>query len=142
MDFGIARDAGEGGATLTGAVLGTPAYMAPEQAAGRVRALDRRTDVHGLGATLFALLAGRPPFVGATVMDVLRQVLEADAPPLRALDRDVPQDLEAVVARCLEKEPGARYESARALGEDLQRFLDGDPVLARRASLARRLARQ
>ncbi|WP_437291050.1 protein kinase domain-containing protein [Sorangium sp. So ce406] len=141
MDFGIARDAGEGGATLTGAVLGTPAYMAPEQAAGRVRALDRRTDVHGLGATLFALLAGRPPFVGGTVMDVLRQVLEADAPPLRALDRDIPQDLEAVVARCLEKEPGARYESARALGEDLQRFLDGDPVLARRASLARRLAR-
>ncbi|WP_437692864.1 protein kinase domain-containing protein [Sorangium sp. So ce176] len=142
MDFGIARDAGEGGATLTGAVLGTPAYMAPEQAAGRVRALDRRTDVHGLGATLFALLAGRPPFVGGSVMDVLRQVLEADAPPLRALDSDVPQDLEAVVARCLEKEPGARYESARALGEDLQRFLDGDPVLARRASLARRLARQ
>ncbi|WP_438020350.1 protein kinase [Sorangium sp. So ce315] len=142
MDFGIARDVGEAGPTLTGALLGTPAYMAPEQAAGRVRALDRRTDVYGLGATLYALLAGRPPFVGGTVMDVLRQVLEGDAPPLRALDRDVPRDLEAVVARCLEKEPGARYESARALGEDLQRFLDGDPVLARRASLARRLARQ
>ncbi|WP_437819541.1 protein kinase domain-containing protein [Sorangium sp. So ce1078] len=141
MDFGIARDAGESGLTLTGALLGTPAYMAPEQAAGRVRALDRRTDVYGLGATLYALLAGRPPFVGGTVMDVLRQVLEADAPPLRTLDRDIPQDLEAVVMRCLEKEPGARYESARALGEDLQRFLDGDPVLARRASLGRRLAR-
>ncbi|WP_437971113.1 serine/threonine-protein kinase [Sorangium sp. So ce260] len=141
MDFGIARDAGESGLTLTGALLGTPAYMAPEQAAGRVRALDRRTDVYGLGATLYALLAGRPPFVGAAVMDVLRQVLEADAPPLRTLDRDIPRDLEAVVMRCLEKEPGARYESARALGEDLQRFLDGDPVLARRASLGRRLAR-
>ncbi|WP_437759597.1 protein kinase domain-containing protein [Sorangium sp. So ce1389] len=143
MDFGIARDVGESGLTLTGgALLGTPAYMAPEQAAGRVRSLDRRTDVYGLGATLHALLAGRPPFVGGAVMDVLRQVLEADPPPLRALDRDIPQDLEAVVLRCLEKEPGARYESARALGEDLQRFLDGDPVLARRASLARRLARQ
>ncbi|WP_437947627.1 serine/threonine-protein kinase [Sorangium sp. So ce296] len=142
MDFGIAREAGENGPTLTGALLGTPAYMAPEQAAGRVRALDRRTDVYGLGATLYALLAGRPPFVGGAVMDVLRQVLEDDAPPLRTLDRDVPRDLEAVVMRCLEKEPGARYESARALGEDLQRFLDGDPVLARRASLGRRLARQ
>ncbi|WP_437603067.1 protein kinase [Sorangium sp. So ce590] len=141
MDFGIARDAAESGLTLTGALLGTPAYMAPEQAAGRVRALDRRTDVYGLGATLYALLAGRPPFVGGTVMDVLRQVLEADAPPLRTLDRDIPRDLEAVVMRCLEREPGARYESARALGEDLQRFLDGDPVLARRASLGRRLAR-
>ncbi|WP_437580647.1 protein kinase domain-containing protein [Sorangium sp. So ce887] len=142
MDFGIARDAGESGSTLTGALLGTPAYMAPEQAAGKVRALDRRTDVYGLGATLYALLAGRPPFVGGTVMDVLRQVLEADAPPLRTLDRDIPRDLEAVVMRCLEREPGARYESARALGDDLQRFLDGDPVLARRASLGRRLARQ
>ncbi|AUX42301.1 protein kinase [Sorangium cellulosum] len=142
MDFGIAREAGEGGATLTGALLGTPAFMAPEQAAGKVHALDRRTDVYGLGATLYALLAGRPPFVGGAVIDVLRQVLEAEAPPLRTLDRDVPRDLEAVVMRCLEKEPGARYESARALGEDLQRFLDGDPVLARRASLARRLARQ
>ncbi|WP_437941628.1 protein kinase domain-containing protein [Sorangium sp. So ce341] len=142
MDFGIAREAGESGPTLTGALLGTPAYMAPEQAAGRVRALDRRTDVYGLGATLYALLAGRPPFVGGAVMDVLRQVLEDDAPPLRTLDRDVPRDLEAVVMRCLEKEPGARYASARALGEDLQRFLDGDPVLARRASLGRRLARQ
>ncbi|WP_437300213.1 protein kinase domain-containing protein [Sorangium sp. So ce426] len=141
MDFGIAREAGESGPTLTGALLGTPAYMAPEQAAGRVHALDRRTDVYGLGATLYALLAGRPPFTGGTVMDVLRQVLEEDAPPLRTLDRDIPQDLEAVVMRCLEKQPGARYESARALGEDLQRFLDGDPVLARRASLGRRLAR-
>ncbi|XYI02566.1 protein kinase domain-containing protein [Sorangium sp. So ce1128] len=142
MDFGIARDVGESGLTLTGgALLGTPAYMAPEQAAGRVRSLDRRTDVYGLGATLHALLAGRPPFVGGAVMDVLRQVLEADPPPLRTLDRDIPQDLEAVVLRCLEKEPGARYESARALGDDLQRFLDGDPVLARRASLGRRLAR-
>ncbi|MDC0681402.1 serine/threonine-protein kinase [Sorangium atrum] len=141
MDFGIAREAGESGPTLTGALLGTPAYMAPEQAAGRVHALDRRTDVYGLGATLYALLAGRPPFTGGAVMDVLRQVLEADATPLRTLDRDIPQDLEAVVMRCLEKQPGARYESARALGEDLQRFLDGDPVLARRASLGRRLAR-
>ncbi|XXT25280.1 serine/threonine-protein kinase [Sorangium sp. So ce429] len=143
MDFGIARDVGESGLTLTGGALaGTPAYMAPEQAAGMVRSLDRRTDVYGLGATLHALLAGRPPFVGGAVMDVLRQVLEAEPPPLRTVDRDIPQDLEAVVLRCLEKEPGARYESARALGEDLQRFLDGDPVLARRASLGRRLARQ
>ncbi|AUX24334.1 protein kinase [Sorangium cellulosum] len=142
MDFGIAREVGESGPTLTGALLGTPAYMAPEQAAGRVRALDRRTDVYGLGATLYAVLAGRPPFVGGTVMDLLRQVLETEATPLGALDRDIPQDLDAVVMRCLEKEPGARYESARALGDDLQRFLDGDPVLARRASLARRLARK
>ncbi|MBZ5715831.1 serine/threonine-protein kinase [Nannocystis pusilla] len=142
MDFGIAREVGESGPTLTGAPLGTPAFMAPEQAAGQARALDRRTDVYGLGATLYALLAGRPPFVGDGVMRVLAQVLTAEPPPLCDLVRDVPADLEAVVARCLEKEPGARYESARALGEDLQRFLDGDPVLARRASLVRRLVRR
>ena len=130
-DFGIARDVTDGEATATRAVQGTPAFMAPEQAAGNVGSLDRRTDVYGLGATLYSVLAGRPPFSAPTAGEILKMVLEALPPPLRSVAPNVPLDLEAIVARCLEKDPAARYASARALGEDLQRFLDGDPVAAR-----------
>lgn len=135
MDFGLAREVGDSGRTMTGAILGTPAFMAPEQAAGKVRSLDRRTDVYGLGATLYDVLAGRPPFVAGSLLELLEQVRSREPAPLRDLDRDFPRDLEAIVMKCLEKEPSARYESARALGEDLQRFLDGDAVLARRGGL-------
>jgi len=134
LDFGIARGAGDGGHTSASAVQGTPAFMAPEQAAGKVRSLDRRTDVYGLGATLYDMLAGRPPFQGDSVLEILRRVSSEEAPPLRRADPAIPLDLEAIVMKCLEKEPVLRYESARALGEDLQRFLDGDPVAARRAT--------
>jgi tetratricopeptide (TPR) repeat protein/predicted Ser/Thr protein kinase len=134
LDFGIARDVGDGGQTSPAAVLGTPAFMAPEQAAGKVRSLDRRTDVYGLGATLYDVLAGRPPFSGDSALEILHQVSHQEAPPLRSVDPTIPLDLEAIVMKCLEKDPVARYASAKALGEDLQRFLDGDPVTARRAS--------
>jgi serine/threonine-protein kinase len=136
MDFGIAREIGGQGQTLTGAIAGTPAFMAPEQARGEVRSLDRRTDVYSLGATLYDVLAGRPPFRAANAWDLLRQIMTEEAPAIRTLDRRIPADLEAIVGCCLEKEPYRRYDSAKALGEDLQRFLDGDPVHARRLSRA------
>jgi eukaryotic-like serine/threonine-protein kinase len=142
MDFGLAREAGDSGRTTTGAIMGTPSFMAPEQALGKVRSLDRRTDVYALGATLYDLLSGRPPFVADSVLGVLEKIRSEEAPPLRALDRDVPRDVEAIVARCLEKEPNARYPSARALAEDLQRFLDGDPVAARRGALGYALVKR
>ncbi|HEU4532553.1 MAG TPA: serine/threonine-protein kinase, partial [Polyangiaceae bacterium] len=135
MDFGLAREAGDSGRTTTGAIAGTPSFMAPEQALGKVRSLDRRTDVYGLGATLYDLVAGRPPFVAETVLGLLEKIRSEEATPPRAVDRNVPRDLDAIVLKCLEKQPGARYESARALGDDLQRFLDGDPVLARGGAL-------
>jgi serine/threonine-protein kinase len=130
-DFGLARDVTEGGALKAHSVQGTPAYMAPEQAAGRGGSLDRRTDVYGLGATLYAALAGQPPFPASDVTAILKMVEQAPAPPLRTVAPSTPADLEAITMKCLEKDPAQRYPSAKALGEDLQRFLDGDPVEAR-----------
>jgi serine/threonine-protein kinase len=136
MDFGLAREVGAQGQTETSSIAGTPAYMAPEQARGEIAALDRRTDVYALGATLYDMLAGRPPFEGGSTLMILQKVLLEEPTPLRKLRPEVPRDLEAIVMKCLEKEPGQRYDSAKALGEDLQRLLDGEPVQARRASLS------
>ncbi|QRK10426.1 protein kinase [Archangium violaceum] len=130
MDFGLARDWRDEG-TATGAVLGTPHYMAPEQARGEVSRLDRRVDVYALGASLYALLTGQPPFTGANALEVITRIQSDELRPPRALDEDIPSDLEAIVLKCLEKERSARYDSARALVEDLERFLGGEPVLAR-----------
>jgi formylglycine-generating enzyme required for sulfatase activity len=127
LDFGVARDVGAERLTLTGEVLGTPAYMAPEQADGTH--VDARADVYGLGAVLFTLLAGRAPFVGSPV-NVLNQVLTAD-PRWPSVDQpDLPLGLEAVIRRAMEKEPAHRYGSAGALGQDLERWLAGEPPLA------------
>lgn len=130
MDFGLARDWQEG-VTVTGTVLGTPHYMAPEQARGEVARLDRRADVYSLGATLYALLTGQPPIQGSNGLEVINNLANVEPRPPRALDRNIPSDLEAIALKCLEKEPSARYDSARALAEDLDRFLSGEPVLAR-----------
>ncbi|WP_163999972.1 serine/threonine-protein kinase [Pyxidicoccus caerfyrddinensis] len=131
MDFGLAREGrDEGGAAHQ--VLGTPHYMAPEQARGEVSRLDRRVDVYALGATLYLLLTGKPPFPGDTEAEVLTRLQTEEPKPPRAVDADIPEDLEAIVLKCLEKERPARYDSARALAEDLGRFLEGEPVLARR----------
>jgi serine/threonine-protein kinase len=130
MDFGLARD-WQQETTVTGTVLGTPNYMAPEQARGEVRLLDRRADVYSLGATLYVLLTGQQPIPGRSVLEVLNNLATVDPRPPRELERNVPADLEAITLKCLEKEPSARYDSARALAEDLGRFLNGDPVQAR-----------
>ncbi|HEX8434570.1 protein kinase domain-containing protein [Archangium sp.] len=132
MDFGLARDWKEG-VTATGSVLGTPHYMAPEQARGEVARLDRRADVYSLGATLYHLLTGVPPVPGTNALEVLNNISSEEPRPPRSLDPDIPRDLEAIVLKCLEKDRSARYDSARALAEDLERFLGGEPVQARSA---------
>lgn len=141
MDFGLARIAGEVGETMTGHITGTPAYMAPEQARGDIRELDRRTDVYSLGATLYDILATRPPFVEDQTWKVLMRISVEDAPPLRSVWPAVPADVNTIVMKCLERDPIRRYESAKALGEDLQRYLDGDPIAARQGSVPYRLTR-
>ena len=139
MDFGIARPTSGGEITSDGSFMGTPAYSAPEQVRGDSRSIDRRTDVYGLGATLYRVLSGAPPFEGSTSA-VIYEVLESEPKPLRPLG--IPADVETIVLKCLEKDPEQRYPSARALAEDLQRFVDGDPILARPVGLAGRLLRR
>ncbi|MFL5350815.1 MAG: protein kinase domain-containing protein [Hyalangium sp.] len=134
VDFGLARQVEDHGQTQTGEVLGTPAYMPPEQANGNVHELDRRADVYSLGATLYDVIAGRPPFVSDHSWKLLLMVALEDAPPLRQVKPAVPRDIETIVMKCLEREPARRYDSARALAEDLQRFLDGEPIQAKQAS--------
>jgi eukaryotic-like serine/threonine-protein kinase len=140
LDFGLARDQESSRLTTIGVVMGTPSYMAPEQARGDRQRIDRRTDVYGLGATLYELLTGRPPFDGDTSMAVLMQLMQDDPTPPRALDASIPADLETVVLKCLEKDPQRRYDSARALADDLRRYLDGEPIAARRAGIVHKLA--
>ncbi|MBI2839070.1 MAG: tetratricopeptide repeat protein [Acidobacteria bacterium] len=117
-DFGLAREQFTRGITATGIVVGTLEYMSPEQARGETEQLDRRSDVYSLGATLFEMLAGRPPFKESSIIVMMRLVIEEDPPLLRSLNPRTPVDLETIIAKCLEKEPQRRYESARALAED------------------------
>lgn len=141
MDFGLARDWDQD-VTETGSVLGTPSYMSPEQARGEVSRLDRRTDIYSLGATLYHAVTGRPPVTGANALEILGAIAAHEVPSMRGPGLDVPRDLEAITLKCLEKERGRRYESARALAEDLDRFLAGDPVLARPTGLWYRVQRK
>jgi serine/threonine-protein kinase len=141
-DFGLARSFAEGEDEKTGSVLGTPHYMSPEQARGEVQRLDRRADVYSLGATLYSLLTGAPAMPGKNAMEVLYSIANTEPRPLRALDKDLPVELEAITLRCLEKDRSARYSSARALAEDLDRFLRGDPVEARPTGVWYRLRKR
>ncbi len=132
-DFGLARRLNSGaGLTATGAVLGTPSYMAPEQARGG-KEVTTQTDVYGVGAVLYELLTGRPPFHGADVLSTLDQVKEREPMRPRAVCEFVDPDLETVCLKCLEKDPNRRYSGAAALADDLDRWLRGEPVLARRS---------
>jgi serine/threonine protein kinase/tetratricopeptide (TPR) repeat protein len=131
VDFGLARVRGQEGLTATGEILGTPSYMPPEQASGRGDDIGPLADVYALGAVLYCLLTGRPPFQAATEAETLRQVLDQDPVPPRQLNAGVPRDLQTVCLKCLEKDPTKRYPSAQALADDLDRFLAGEPILAR-----------
>ncbi|WNG33685.1 protein kinase [Archangium violaceum] len=142
MDFGLAHDWTTQGATATGSVLGTPHYMSPEQARGEVGQLDRRADVYSLGATLYHLLTGQLPIPGTHGLEVLNNIATVEPRPPRALNPNLPPDLEAIVLKCLEKDRSARYDSAHALAEELDRFLAGEPVQARPAGLGYRLRKK
>jgi eukaryotic-like serine/threonine-protein kinase len=141
-DFGLARRQ-EGGValTLSGARMGTPSYMAPEQARGLTHALGPGLDIYALGAILYELLTGRPPFRAETAAETERQAIEQEPVSPSRLNARVPRDLETVCLKCLEKEPGGRYSTAGALAEDLSRFLDHEPIRARPAGPLIRLAR-
>ncbi|MBI3724471.1 tetratricopeptide repeat protein [bacterium] len=134
MDFGLAREIGSADRlTATGQSLGTPAYMAPEQAAGDLAAQGPRTDVYGLGGILYRGLAGEPPFQGETVRELLFRVIREDAVPPSRGNPLVPRDLETIALRCLAKDPGSRYPTAAAVALDLARFEEGQAILARPA---------
>lgn len=142
MDFGIAREQGTTDLTTTGMVLGTPAYMSPEQASGDIHRVDRRADVYSLGATLYEVLTGKPPFEGGSAAMVFSRIVLEDPVPVRKIAPFVPVDLETVVMKCLEKDPDRRYASAKALAEDLRRYLADEPVQAKRTGPLRRLVRR
>ncbi len=142
LDFGLAVELGAPALTKTGIVVGTPRYMAPERIQGGTSALDRRSDIYSLGATFYEFISGEAPFGSTSGLQVLVDVLERDFAPLRSLQPALSPELDAVVGKCLEKDPQQRYPSTRALADDLRRYLEGDQVLARPTGTLGRLAKK
>ncbi len=141
-DFGLAKTIeGDSGLTASGQILGTPGYMPPEQAAGRIHDVGPLSDVYSLGAVLYCLLTGRPPFQSARVMETLKQVVEAPPVSPRLLNPSVDRDLETIVLKCLEKDSAHRLASAAELRDELQRYLNGEPIRSRRVGVATRVWR-
>ncbi len=140
-DFGLAKTAIHADQTRTGSILGTPSYMAPEQAAGRLSEVGPAADIYALGAILYELLTGQPPFRKESDLATLRAVEAEEPPPPRRRRPETPRDLEAICLKCLEKAPGQRYRTATELAADLQRFRGGQPVQARRIGTLERLDR-
>jgi tetratricopeptide (TPR) repeat protein len=140
-DFGLARRIDDEAQTRDGAALGTPSYMAPEQARSGAQPSTPATDVYGLGAILYELLAGRAPFIGESPLEILDQVRQREVVPPGRLRPNLPRDVETICLKCLAKNPPARYGSAAQLAEDLRRFLGGRPILARPIGRAQRALR-
>jgi hypothetical protein len=140
-DFGLAKQLDEVTLTMSGALMGTPRYMSPEQAEALKRPVDHRTDIYSLGASLYELATARPVFEAQTPHGVISQILMDDPVPPRQIRPDLPRDLETIILTCLAKDPARRYETAEALAVDLRAFLEGRAIKARRATLPERAAR-
>eukprot|EP00913_Durusdinium_trenchii_P023410 g21988.t1 len=141
-DFGLAKNlSGDSGMTMTGQVMGTPGFMPPEQARGAVAEIGPQSDVYSLGAILYAALSGRAPFQAATPLDVLKQVVEREPVAVRQLNPLIDKDLDTICHKCLQKEPAKRYESAGVLADDLERYLNHEPISARPISVPARMVR-
>ncbi len=142
LDFGLARLEGQESLTISGDFLGTVLYMSPEQAMAKRIRIDHRTDIYSLGATIYEMLALNPPFQGKHHQDTLSKIIFQDPRPAKQLNPRIPRDLETIVLKCLRKDPGDRYGTAEALGQDLRRFVRGDPIEARPQASWERLARK
>jgi len=142
-DFGLAKEVGAGSSvSVAGQILGTPAYMSPEQAEGKLDQVNERSDVYGLGTVLYEGLTRKPPFEGSGNIEILRKVTGVDPVPPSSFMPGIPRDLEVICLKALSKAPADRYESAAAMADDLDRFLKGDPILARPIPWTVRLARK